>query len=206
MRDEENNLGRIVLVLAVIVMACLSGIFLIGSAATALSDRDREAYLLVEQVYFKSKETGKQIYDIDVKAYITNDGDEPCDVRVSVFAKEMDSNLVYDSDTKFLGTLDGRTTVNTDMVVTIDAMRRYFIEVLVYKNGKVVVRGSGTVNLREAGTGAKDFEADERDTPPSEGTVFGDAKEVADDVPFPALGLIITGIAVASMIHRRWKR
>jgi hypothetical protein len=206
MGENENHAGRIVLIAVIVILASLSGFFLIGSAATAVSDRDRDAYLIVEQVYFESKEIEKDTYDIEVKAYVTNDGDDPCDVRVSVFAKEMDSNLVFDSDTMFLGILEGRTTVKANMIVSIDSMRRYIIEVLVYKDGKVVVKGSGTVNLKEAGTGAKDFETDERDSAPPEANMFSGAKDVADDLPFPALGLLSVVFAAVAYFHRRWKK
>jgi hypothetical protein len=207
MDEKKQNTGRTVLIVIIVLMSGLTGFFVLGSAVIAISNIDRGAYLIVEQVYFESKEVGNDLYDLEVKAYVTNDGDRSCDVRVSVFAKEMESNLVYDSDSKDLGSLKGRSTVKTGMIVSIDSMRRYLIEVLVYKDGKVVVRGSGTVNLREAGTGARDYKTDERDIPPPSGSIFNDAGGAATRaLPFPALGLTLVAIAICVFFFRRWRR
>lgn len=207
MTEKKKDAGRTVLIVIVVLLSGMSGFFILGSAAMALTDLPRDPYLIVEQVYFESREVGNDIYDLEVKAYVTNDGDTSCDVRVSVFAKEMDSNLVYDSDSKDLGKLDGRSTVKSDMIVSIDSMRRYLIEVLVYKDGKVVVRGSGTVNLREAGTAAEDYRTDLKDVEPPEEGLFSGAGDAAERaLPFPAVGLLIAVAAIGAILYRRCKR
>jgi len=207
MVEEKVEPGRIALWVSIVALSSISFLLILGSASIAVDDRDREAYLIVEQVYFESEEVGDDTYDLIVKAYVTNDGDKGADVRVSAFAIDIRTNIVFDSSSDDLGRMEGRTTKRADMSVQIDSQRKYMVEVIVYKDGKVVVRGSGTVDLALAGVGGEDYRTTETDVPRGGGeSLFNAPAEAAKGVPFPALAALLPALLAFAILMRRWKR
>ncbi len=203
MDEEKVEPGRIALWVSVVALSSISFMLILGSVVKAVDSRPHDAYLIVEQVYFESAELGDETYDLIVKAYVTNDGDRAADVRVSAFVKEVNTNIVFDSNTDDLGKMKGKTTKRADMNVEIDSKRKYIVEIIAYKDGKVTVRGSGTINLAMAGAGGEDYRTDLVDEPPEDSRGMDGA---VSGLPFPALAVLLPTILIAALVIRRWKR
>jgi hypothetical protein len=204
MVDKATDVGRAALWVGIVVLSSISLMLVVGSVAKAVDSRARNAYLIVEQVYFESSVLGDDTYDLTVKAYVTNDGDEPAEVRVSAFVKDPNSQIVFDSSSFDLGPMKGKTTGRADMKVSVDSERKYVVEVIAYKDGKVAVRGSATVDLAKAGAGGEDYKTVIVDDEEDGGGVLAVPEDAAESLPFPALAVLLPAIlAMAILIRRR---
>ena len=166
-----------------------------------LNDEPVGSILVVEEVYFVSEETSTGSMDLYVHVFVTNDGDEPCQSEIRAFAVDMETNLAMDEMGHTVGRIDDQTTSESMLLLTLPSDGRYRVELLIFKDGKITVKGTGTVNLYEAGSGGKDYRTDQEDA------AAGAPKESAADVPFPRIGAVaIVVLAVALITRRRWRR
>ncbi|MCK5772343.1 MAG: hypothetical protein KAH57_01010 [Thermoplasmata archaeon] len=166
-----------------------------------LSDEPVGSILVVEEVYFVSEETTSGSMDLYIHVFVTNDGDEHCQSEIRAFAVDVETNLAMDETGHTVGTIDEQTTSESMLLMTLPSDGRYRVELLIFKDGKITVKGTGTVNLYLAGSGGKDYRTDQEDP------AAGASKESAADVPFPHIGAVaIAVIAVALVVKRRWRR
>jgi len=121
------------------------------------------AYLLVDKVYFGAEDIGVKNCDLDIYMFITNEGDESCIVRVWAFVVDVDSNLAMDDKNVTIGTIEGEKTKEASVKVNVPRNGRYVVKLVVFKDGKITVKGKGTVDLRSAGGGGEDYHSTEGD-------------------------------------------
>jgi len=87
--------------------------------------------------------------DIQTDLYFGNDDPGPSGpFDVEVKAKEMDAHLVADKQTVHVENVDPEKIVVTSVRLAVPDQYNYIVEVLVWKNGTIIRRGEGTVQLR----------------------------------------------------------
>lgn len=191
--------GWMVAIMAIALL--LSAVLGLVIVIDMMNDEPVGSILVVEEVYFVSEETSSGSMDLYVHVFVTNDGDEPCKSEIRAFAVDVETNLAMDETGHTVGTIDDQATSESMLLLTLPSDGRYRVELLIFKDGKITVKGTGTVNLYQAGSGGKDYRTDLEDPAASA------PKENVADMPFPQIGaMAIVVLAVALIARRRWRR
>lgn len=123
--------------------------------------------LKVEDVFFVKTRQDGLMTDMNITIFITNDGDVDVNsLKVRAFAVEENSNLARDEDLTDLGNIEKQTTSEGKLQIRIPNNLSYRIELLIFKNDEISIRGSGGVNLVGVGS-AQDYKTED-------GGVMGD--------------------------------
>jgi len=142
-RDPYRNWRWWATLLVVSVMTMTTLMYIVGGGV------EEGAYIEVEDVFFIMTEQDNETTTMDIDVFITNHGEEDLsDVTVRAFAVEEDSNLARDEAVVRLGALGGQKTIEGNLTITIPNGESYRVELLVFKEGKLSIRGAGEVNLR----------------------------------------------------------
>ena len=113
--------------------------------------------LEVDEVYFSTKELGGTDTDLEILVFITNEGDDDVSkVEIRAFAVETDSNIARDEARAELSGLKAKTSKEGKLYITVPNNDTYRIELLIFEEGKLSIRGSGTVDLTGVGS-ASDY-------------------------------------------------
>ncbi len=198
-KEKENDWTgtKVFLLVLIIIMLAISTLF----GVLLLLPDDQEpvgAVLEVEEVYFVAKEADGDDIELEIFGFLTNDGDEPCEARIRAFAIDVQTNLAMDDTTAEVGEIVEQTTKEASLTVDLPRDGRYRVELLIFKDGKVSVKGQGTVNLAETGSGGQDYSTNTYDEPPAE-------KENATPSIFNALGVIVAVSLCILLVKRRWR-
>ena len=201
----SNNLSWYVVTVVILVAVILLGYF----ALTI--EGEKPSRLKVDEVYFGTQDKlGGEYTDLKISLLLTNDEDGDIDqVRVRAFAIETDSNLARDEDTISMGRIPGQTTSEGELNISVPNNESYRIEILVFEESKLTLKGSGTIDLtgvekaseyESTGGGAAHPSFDSAEDE-SGGISFGDS----DTAPvaicmFMVLGIIIVVVVVGIII------
>lgn len=143
-----GNKGLIAASVLLTVICLILGTVLI----VMVLDEDEEASLFVDEVYFIGRETERTDMAIDVEVWLTNEGKGTVEtVSVNVFAVETDSNLARANASMNIGEMKGKRSSKAIMSMEVPLNDTYRIEVLVFKDGKLTITGSGILDLTKAG-------------------------------------------------------
>lgn len=193
------TLTKYILAGCILIMLLITGIFIINILSPE-EDVLTEASLRVDEVYFVTKELEGEDYKLETFAFITNNGEKDCEVNIRAFAVDVNTNLAMDEDSTTVGTIEGQKTEEASLTVEVPKDGKYRVELLVFKDGKVTVKGSGVVNLQLAGTGGQDYRTSDSEEPPEM------KKETDSDSPtiFNFIGIIlIVGVYIIYVKRRR---
>lgn len=160
MEEKGPDIFRRVLIVWVIMMVVLLGYILLGLGISQLPEKQSGPRIIVDQVFFHTKDVDHETLDLEVYIYITNNGDKECKVVISAYALDVRTNLVKDTASIDLGTVEGQSTLRGSLRVQLDRTKQYRVELVVQKEQMIAVKGSGTVNLKEAGAGGVDYKTD----------------------------------------------
>jgi len=160
MEEKGPDILRRLVIVWVVTMVVLLGYVLLGIGITQLPEEESGARIIVDQVFFHSKDVDQETLDLEVYIYITNNGDRDCKVVISAYALDVRTNLVKDTASLDLGTVEGQSTLRGSLRVQLDRLKQYRVELVVQKEQMIAVKGSGTVNLKEAGSGGVDYKTD----------------------------------------------
>ncbi|MGA1819983.1 MAG: hypothetical protein ACMUHU_03130 [Thermoplasmatota archaeon] len=162
-----------------------------------------DAILEVEEVYFRYEGYESGEYRISVKAFISNVGDRDCDVRIRAFAVDDMSNLAMDDAETDLGVVKADTTAEASFEISVIYDGLFTVELIVFKDELITVKGSGKVSLSEQQMGGKDYR----------NTVTDDTETAEEkaSLPFPTAGAITITVLAAALImggyaRRRWRK
>jgi len=151
-----GNKGFIALSVLLTVICLILGTILF----VMILDEDEEASLFVDEVYFIGRDTGRTDMTIDVEVWLTNEGKGAArTVSVNVFAVETDSNLARANASMNLEGMNGKRSSKALMSMEVPLNDTYRIEVLVFKDGKLTITGSGILDLTKAGY-PRDYDTD----------------------------------------------
>jgi hypothetical protein len=104
---------------------------------------------MIEEIDFIAKRVGGDTVDIQTDLYIGNDDPAPSGpFDVEVKAKEMDAHLVADKKTIHVDSVDTEKIIVASVLLTVPDQYNYIMEVLLWKNGTIIKRGEGAVQLR----------------------------------------------------------
>ena len=132
---------------------------ILGYLVFSIQPVDRD--LKVDKVFFKSVEYGDDDTDLKILVFLTNNGESEIEnVKVRAFAIERDSNLARSEDTVTIGTISGQTTEEGELSINVPNRDSYRIELLVFEDSKMTIRGSGTIDLRNVGVDENDTQGD----------------------------------------------
>ena len=127
---------------------------------TFREEKEEELDLMVDEVYFKTKasELGGSTTDIDIVVFVTNQKENDVEkVVLRAFAVDTSSNLARDEARTVIGRLPGDKTEEGLLSIKVPNSDTYRIEIIVFANDKIAIRGSGTVDLTGIGT-ASDYQ------------------------------------------------
>jgi len=141
----------------------LIGTIIVGYLFFHEEEEASSGRLKVEEVYFVMTDQDEYVTNMDIIVFITNEGEKTLsEVKVRAFAIETDSNLARDENEKTLSTVEGKTTIEGTLNIELPNNDTYRVELLVFKEGKLSIRGSGTVNLIGVGQ-ASAYQTNEAD-------------------------------------------
>jgi hypothetical protein len=113
----------------------------------------QQSGLVIGDIDFIAKKVSGDSVDIQTDLYIGNDDQSPSGpFDVEVKAKEMDAHLVADKQTVHVENIDPEKIIIASVLLTVPDQYNYVMEVLVWKNGTIIKRGEGTVQLRPGTT------------------------------------------------------
>jgi len=159
------------------------------------------AVLEVEEVYFVVKDQNGDQFTLETFAFITNEGDDDCEVRIRAFAIDVQTNLAMDQASVSIGKVAAQKTEEASVDMDLPKDGKYRVELLIFKDEKVTVKGSGTVNLQEAGTGGKDYHSNVEDAYPPDSKKEGSAPTI-----FNVIGVSVVVALVTIYVKRRGRQ
>ncbi len=153
---EENVRWIVAAVLLIILLSVLS--YFVSNIKGDDTD------LIVDEVFFNHIEMEGAESDLKISVLLTNEGEnEIDDVMVRAFVIERDSNLARDEDRAEVGGILGKTTKEADLFISVPNNDTYRIEILVFEDSKLTLRGSGTIDLVGVGVASEYAGADDDD-------------------------------------------
>ncbi len=181
----------------IITILLLAGTIVTGCYLFRDEESAPPSKLKVEEVYFVMTDQDQENTDMDILVFITNDGKTSLSgVTARAFAVETDSNLARDEAIKEMGTVKSQTTVEGTLKIELPNNETYRVELLIFKEGKLAIRGSGTVNLKGVGK-ANDYKTTEGDTARSGD---GDGMGLVEDDAGSICGIIIAVVIIVGLI------
>jgi hypothetical protein len=156
---EDRQGRRIVATLGIVVLFLIIGMAITTALTSAPANEPKnEAYLQIDEVFFLLEGTGSDKVTIGVTAFITNIGSEDAEnVEIVAFVIEKHSNLALDKNTFSAGSIPKEKTKMAEFSLTMPDGDSYTIKLILMENGKISIRGSGTINLdyHSGGTGTR---------------------------------------------------
>ena len=141
--------------IAVVGMLILTVV--LGSFALNLEE-EKDTYLKVDEVFFVFESIDENSMDLKIIVFLTNDGTSDIeDVKIRAFVIETNSNLARDEDTIVMGKVSGSSTKEGELHVSIPTNDTYRIEIIVFEESKLTIRGAGSINLEGVGV-AQDYQ------------------------------------------------
>jgi len=199
MKEETKNYFREHSPWYVITILLLIGTIVAGCYLFRDEESAPPSKLKVEEVYFVMTDQDQENTDMDILVFITNDGKTSLsEVTARAFAVETDSNLARDEAIKEMGTVKSQTTVEGMLKIELPNNESYRVELLIFKEGKLAIRGSGTVNLKGVGT-ASDYKTTEGDMS-GDGGDDDDAQGLAEEDASSICGIFFAVVIIVGLI------
>ncbi len=187
-RNRLWYFGAVVLLILTIVL---------GYYVVNIEEEDTD--LSVEEVYFASEELGGVDTDLKIIVFLTNNGKtDITNVKVRAFIIESDSNLARDEDSVLLGRIRGKTTLEGELHISVPNNDSYRIELLVFEDSKLSIRGSGSIDLKGVGVVTDYMNLDT--TNDESGWGAPDSAEDASSLLFTSLCVLIIPIGIIIIV------
>lgn len=114
-----------------------------------LTPDTQQSGLMIEDIDFIAKKVSGNSAVIQTDIYLANGDRLPSGpFEVEVKAKETDAHLVADKQRTAIANVDPEKIIVATVLLTVPDQFNYVVEVLIWKNGTIVKRGEGTVQLR----------------------------------------------------------
>lgn len=115
-------------------------------------EEKKESDLRVEDVQFIMRGADSERSRIEIAVFISNIGNEDVNkLKIRAFTVETGSNLAMDDSSTTLTDVKQQTTVEGKLMVEIPNNDSYRMEMLIFKDDRLVIRGSGTIDLADVG-------------------------------------------------------
>jgi hypothetical protein len=114
-----------------------------------LTPDTQQSGLMIEDIDFIAKKVSGNSAVIQTDIYLANGDRLPSGpFEVEVKAKETDAHLVADKQRTTIANVDPEKIVVATVLLTVPDQYNYIVEVLIWKNGTIIKRGEGSVQLR----------------------------------------------------------
>ncbi len=196
----EWNGPRVIILIGVLILIFVSTVLgwtLIDHYL--IKEEPTPARLEVEEVYFVESGMSLGKTKMDVFVFITNDGDKDCRSFIRAFAVDKDTNIAMDDSSTTETEIKGQTSNEATLSLEVPSNGKYRVELLVFKDDKITVKGLGFVDLKTGGNAGSDYRTTDEDP-------ISEADKDVSTIPFIGPGLIIAVLAVVTLIYRRWRR
>jgi hypothetical protein len=146
---EDRQGKRIVATLGIVILFLVMGMAISTAITSApAEDPKKGAYLQIEEVFFLLEGKGNDMVTIGVTAFITNSGSADAEsVEIVAFVIEKHSNLALDRNEFTVGSIVKEKTKMAEFSLSMPDNDSYTIKLILIEDGKISIRGSGTVNL-----------------------------------------------------------
>jgi len=115
-------------------------------------DKTKDSDLKVEDVYFLMEGSNTERSQIEIIVFISNIGDKDVSkLEIRAFTVETGSNLAMDDSSATINDVIQQTTVEGNLIVDVPNNDTYRMELLIFKDEKLEIRGSGTIDLTGVG-------------------------------------------------------
>ncbi|MBN1389136.1 MAG: hypothetical protein JXA22_00680 [Candidatus Thermoplasmatota archaeon] len=115
-------------------------------------EEKKESDLIVEDVQFIMRGADSERSRIEIAVFISNVGNKDVgNLKIRAFTVETGSNLAMDDSSTTLTDVRQQTTVEGDLMVDIPNNDSYRMELLIFREDRLVIRGSGTIDLENVG-------------------------------------------------------
>ncbi|MBN1389137.1 MAG: hypothetical protein JXA22_00685 [Candidatus Thermoplasmatota archaeon] len=183
--ESKFNARLTILIVFISALAMISLIFggILIYENLIYKEPKKGAVLEVEEVYFDYDGYFSEEYHISVKAFISNVGDEDCDMRIRAFAVDERSNLAMDDAETVSEVVKADSTIETSFEMTVIYNGTFTVELIIFKDDLITVKGYGKISLSDRRIGGKDYLDTVTDEPSEE--------KNGGNIPFPTIGAII---------------
>mgnify|MGYP006284773613 CR=1 FL=1 len=195
---KMNTTRVILLVMIVIAIFFMIPFSYVLTMEYLVPDEKEDARLDVEEVYFVDKGKIGDKTNLHVFVFVTNQGDKDCNSHIRAFAVDEETNIAMDDTSTTETEVEGDVTSEFLLQFLVPTNGSYRVEILVFKDEKITVKGQGDVDLRLSGTEGSDY----RTTDTSEDE--GDDNESA--IPFVGPIGLATAVLLSIFVFRRWRR
>jgi len=200
------NLQRRDYIMAGAIVVLLIGSILLGYFVFR-EEKNKESDLRVDDVYFKMEGANSQRSQIKIVVFISNIGNEDVGkLQIRAFTVETGNNLAMDDSSATINDVKQQTTVEGNLFVDVPNNDSYRMELLIFKDDKLEIRGSGTIDLTDVGASY-----DYRNYPSySDDDDAMNSAPAMSEAPFSLLGgvclfLLIGGVIVGLIIFAAHK-
>ena len=195
---KMNTTRAILLIMTVIAVFFMIPFSYVLTMEYLVPDEEEDARLDVEEVYFVDKGKIGEKTNLHVFVFVTNQGDKDCDSHIRAFAVDEDTNIAMDDTSTTETEVEGDLTSEFLLQFLVPTNGSYRVEILVFKDEKITVKGQGDVDLRLSGTEGSDYRTTE--TAEEEGDDEGGA------IPFVGPIGLATAVLLSIFVFRRWRR
>jgi len=152
----------------ILILSLVMGSFNIGEIS-ASEPVEHSSSISVEKVFTLANEsastTNETYFTLDVFVFLTNGGlKDTTDVRIDAYALESSSGLGRSNSNTVLGNLPAQTSQVGIVQLVIPRNTTYDIELLIWKEGKVVITAAATVTVAsessETGASSSTYKVD----------------------------------------------
>lgn len=177
--------------MAVLIIVVMGIIYAVFAGITFLPGRNSHV-TLDEQVYF----TRVDNTTLNVIIYITNDGlTDSGDVDVTLYITDS-QGISQSKCEKHIGVIGSDKTKELTFTTQATPDKKYYVDTLVFENGKKILSGSGTVQSSTiSGT-----------TGAGEGVVLGEREKMKPTIPGFETLLLLPALLVALLVVKKCKR
>jgi hypothetical protein len=196
----EWNGPRVIILIGVLILILVSAVMgwtLIDQYL--IKEEPAPARLEVEEVYFVENGMSMGKTKMDVFVFITNDGDKDCRSFIRAFAVDKDTNIAMDDSSTTETEVKGQTSNEATLTLEVPSNGKYRVELLVFKDDKITVKGLGFVDLKTGGTAGSDYRTTDEDP-------MVEKEESSSAIPFIGPGLIFAILAGVAIFYRRWRK
>lgn len=170
-KKMNKRMSKILYVIAALVgvMVVLTSAIMAMMVADEIEEskppmRIEDAHLVVEDVFFMKSSTRaeEERLDISTTIYITNDGLGDADnVKVIAYALDEKKNLAADEQEENVGRIFSEKTEAAKFLINVPAGMKYYIELLIFENGRLILRGDSSVVIQGEGTATNTYQTKE---------------------------------------------
>jgi hypothetical protein len=196
MKLSNRDIIMIAAAAALLVSTIVLGYFVFKEEKQTDSD------LRVDDVYFVMEAADEERSQIKIVVFISNIGNKDVEkLQIRAFTVETGSNLAMDDSSTTINDVEQKTTVEGNLIVDVPNNESYRMELLIFKDDKLEIRGSGTIDLADVGAsydyrtypGYDDDDAMYADSPSEDAAIswFGGA----------CVMLIIAGVVIGIIVY-----